>query len=289
MSDGRTIDATTQVCAVWGNPVEHSLSPAIHNAAFAECQLNYVYVGFRVEDVAAATAGFRALHNFRGLSVTIPHKVAIMPHLDRIDDIARHIGSVNTVVKEESGTLRGTSTDGPAAVKALRDRGADPADRHVLILGSGGAARAVAFALAMLPDPPRLTILGVVGEEVRRLAVDLRDRTAAAVQGAILTGESLAAAIATAEILVHCTPVGMAPHVDATLVPCELLRSGLAVFDIVYTPRRTRLLREAAAADCLTIEGLDMFVNQAAAQFELWTGCPAPVPVMRRVVKERLR
>jgi len=145
MSDGRMIDATTQVCAVWGNPVEHSLSPAIHNAAFVECDLNYVYVGFRVEDVGAAVTGFRALHNFRGLSVTIPHKVSIMPHLDRVDPIARHVGSVNTVVKED-GLLRGTSTDGPAAVAALRDEGVDPAGRPVLILGSGGAARAIGFA-----------------------------------------------------------------------------------------------------------------------------------------------
>ena len=290
MSDGRTmIDATTQVCAVWGNPVEHSLSPAIHNAAFAECGLNYVYVGFRVEDVRAAVAGFRALHNFRGLSVTIPHKVSIMPHLDRIDAIARHVGSVNTVVKEEEGSLRGTSTDGPAAVAALRDRGVDPAGRSVLILGSGGAARAVGFALAMLERPPRLTLLGVVDEELRRLAADLRDKTGAQLHAARLAPESLGPAAAAAEIVIHCTPVGMTPHVDATVLPAASLRPGLAVFDIVYTPRRTRLLREAAAAGCVTIEGLDMFVNQAAAQFELWTGRAAPVAAMRRVVEERLQ
>jgi shikimate dehydrogenase len=281
------IDATTKVCAVIGNPVEHSLSPAIHNAAFEALGLNYVYVAFRVEDVAGAVAGLRAFGNFRGLSVTIPHKVSIMRYLDQIDEVSGHIGSVNTVVKED-GVLKGTSTDGPGATKALEDAGIEIDNKRALILGSGGAARAIAFTLATRSKAPALTILGVVPQELQNLLNDLKAKTSASISGKLLDDDSLRDTIGGADIIIHCTPIGMRPKTEQSLAPKGLLRAGQAVFDIVYNPRKTRLLNDAEAAGCTVIAGLEMFVNQAVVQFELWTGRKAPVEVMRKVVEAQL-
>lgn len=287
MSETGTIDATTRVCAVIGNPIEHSLSPAIHNAAFRALRLNYVYVAFRVEDVAAAVSGVRALGNFRGLSVTIPHKVSIMQHLDEIDDVTRNIGSVNTVVNE-NGWLKGTSSDGPGAVKALRDYGVEFEGKRVLMLGSGGAARAISFTLATSERPPELLLLGIVPEEMNTLVNDLKEKTPACVEGKILDKTSLIDGVGNAEIIFQCTPVGMHPETDKTLIPKELLRKDHVVFDIVYNPRKTRLLKEAESIGCLALPGLEMFVNQAVLQFELWTGQRAPVRIMREIVEKHL-
>jgi shikimate dehydrogenase len=281
------IDASTCLCAVIGNPVKHSLSPAIHNAAFEALNLNYVYVAFRVEDVGAAVAGMRALENFEGLSVTIPHKVAIMRHLDEIDNVTRGVGSVNTVVKRD-GKLKGISSDGPGALKALADSGVDVSGRKVLLMGSGGAARAISFSLATVDRPPEISILGVIPDELERLGADLKQNTTAKITVSPLDDRSLEAHVPVAEVIIHCTPVGMHPKVDETLIRRELLRPDHVVFDIVYNPRKTRLLREAEAVGCTTIPGLEMFVNQAVVQFELWTGQRAPVGIMRNVVEERL-
>jgi shikimate dehydrogenase len=210
-----------------------------------------------------------------------------MDHLDEIDVVARNIGSVNTVVKE-GGALKGSSSDGPGALNALRDYGIEPAGRRVLVLGSGGAARAVTFTLATAQRPPEISILGVIPDELEKLVRDLKDKTPACVGGGELSDESLRKETAEADIIIHCTPIGMHPKTDDTLVPKELLRPEHVVFDIVYTPRETRLLKEARSVGCKTIPGLEMFVNQAVVQFELWTGQRAPVDVMRKVVEENL-
>jgi len=288
MANSGRIDAKTQVCAVIGNPVNHSLSPAIHNAAFEALGLNYVYVAFQIEDIEAAMTGFRSMGNFRGLSVTIPHKVSIMEHLDEIDEVARNIGSVNTVIKKD-GLLKGSSSDGPGALKALGDYGVDIAGKKVLVLGSGGAARAITFTLATTEHPPEISILGVIPEELKRLVQDLKDNTPASISGEGLDGESLRKYVAEADVIIHCTPVGMHPNIDETVIPKNMLRSEQVVFDIVYTPRQTRLLKEAESVGCKTIPGMEMFVNQAVVQFELWTGQGAPVHIMRKVVEENLK
>ena len=288
MTGSRKIDAKTRVCAVIGNPVEHSLSPAIHNAAFEALGLDFAYVAFRVEDIAGAMAGVRALGNFRGLSVTIPHKLSIMDHLDQIEEVARNIGSVNTVLKED-GILKGSSSDGPGALKALEDRGAAPAGKRVLVLGSGGAARAITFTLATMESPPEISILGVIPDELDRLLRDLKEKTPASVGGCNMDDDSLRTGVGESDIIIHCTPIGMRPKAEDTLVPKELLRPDQAVFDIVYTPRETRLLRDARSVGCKTIPGLEMFVNQAVVQFELWTGKTAPIVVMKSIVEENLK
>lgn len=281
------IGPKTKLCALIGNPVEHSMSPAIHNRAFAELGLDYVYVAFRVEDVGAAIAGMRALENFRGLSVTIPHKVAVIPHLDEVNAVDRGIGSVNTVLSD-GGKLKGFGTDGPGALKALTDAGVRVSGRNVTILGSGGAARAIAFTLATKAKPKSLHLLGVIAPELKALTRDLQRKTKAKVAGTLLGPQSLEARLADTHVLIHCTPIGMHPKVNDSVVPKSLMHRDLAVMDIVYNPIKTKLLADAQSRGLTTVSGVDMFVNQAVLQFELWTGKRAPREVMRKVVLAHL-
>jgi len=282
------IDAHTGFCGVIGNPVEHSLSPAIHNAAFQRLGLNLVYLAFRVEAIGEAIRGLRALGGFRGASVTIPHKVSAIPFLDEVEPTARHIGAINTIVARQ-GKLTGYNTDATGALRALRGGVGSLAGKCVVILGSGGAARAIAFALAGEPELAGLTLLGVDESERSLLAADLRSKTPLTVTEAHLDEASLGKALPAAQILIHCTPIGMSPKIEASCVPASLLHAGLAVMDIVYNPRATRLLNDARQAGCVTIPGLEMFLHQAVAQFELWTNQAAPADVMRAVLESRFR
>ncbi len=274
-----TFDTHTTLCAVIGNPVEHSMSPAIHNAAYAAAALNYVYLAFRVEDVAGCLAGMRAMPNFRGMSVTIPHKLAVMKHLDDIDPMAEHVGSVNTITNEH-GRLIGSTTDGPGAMRAFEDAGVSLDGERILLTGSGGAVRAVAFAAAEMAKPAHMTILGIVPEERDVLARDLERKTGIRPATGELQSE-IETHMADHDIVIQGTPLGMHPDTDGTCIPKELLRPEQTIFDIVYNPIETRLLREAKEAGCTTISGVEMFVNQAVLQHERWTGQPAPVDAMR--------
>ncbi len=287
MKNVRAIKTSTQVCAVIGNPVAHSLSPAIHNAAFEELGLDFIYVAFQVEDVKNALAGMRAFENFRGLSVTIPHKIEAMNYVDEIASVDRSIGSINTIIHTQ-GKLLGSGTDGPGALKAIKDAGVETKGRNVLMLGSGGAARAIAFTLARAGSLKSLSILDIDTNMVNRLAADLQAGADTPIGSASLDGDSLATAMEAADIIIHCTPVGMHPGVDASLVPAALFRPGQVVFDIVYNPLETKLLRDAGAKGLIAISGAEMFINQAALQFELFTGREAPVELMRQVVMRHL-
>jgi shikimate dehydrogenase len=280
------INAHTQFCGVIGNPVEHSLSPAIHNAAFQKLGLNFVYLAFRVKAIGDAIKGLRSLGNFRGASVTIPHKVASVPFLDSVETIARHIGAINTIVAAD-GVLTGYNTDATGALRALREGGVTLKGRQVLVLGSGGAARAIAFALGREAGINRLTILGIDDRERTDLARDLQSKTGMVVQESSLDESTLQQFLPNAHVLIHCTPIGMSPNVQETSVPAVLLHAGLTVMDIVYNPRDTQLLKDAKAAGCRTIPGFEMFLHQAVAQFELWTNQIAPVDVMRSVLESR--
>jgi len=283
----RAIGCSTQLCAVIGNPVGHSLSPAIHNAAFEALDLDFVYVACPVTDVRGALAGMRALGNFRGMSVTVPHKIEVMKYVDEVAPVDRSIGSINTVI-HEGDKLIGLSTDGPGALKALVDAGVQVAGRNVLMLGAGGAARAISFTLARNAGPAELCLLDIEEPVLRKLAADLEAGTEAVVRPVVSNRGSLAVAMQTAEIVIHCTPVGMHPNVDASLIPPELFRPGQVVFDVVYTPLETKLLGDAKARGLQTISGVEMFVNQAVLQFERFTGRDAPVEVMRKVVMDHL-
>ena len=288
MKNGRSIKTSTRICAIIGNPVEHSLSPAIHNAAFAELGLDFVYVAFRVEDVKHALAGMRALENFRGMSVTIPHKIEAMKHVDAIEDVDRHIGSINTIIND-NGNLLGLGTDGPGALKALTAAGVNLSGKNILMLGAGGAARAIAFTLANNGGAAAIEILDIDETILKQLAQDLSAGTRAVIKSDKMTDKSLARAMAVADIVIHCTPVGMHPKEGVSIVPSALFRPGQVVFDIVYTPLETKLLADAKSKGLQIISGVDMFINQAVLQFERFTGVDAPVEVMRSVVMEHLK
>jgi shikimate dehydrogenase len=282
------IDASFSVCALVGFPARHSMGPAIHNAAFEELSLPLVYLAHDVApaDLPAAISGVRAL-GYRGLSITMPHKVAALALVDEVDEVARAIGCINTVVNRD-GRLHGYNSDGQGALDALRRVGIAIDGQRVLVLGSGGAARALAMTVALRRRPADLTILGVEGVELSALGRDLAEKAGRQARTRHLDDKSLASAIAEADLLLHCTPVGMTPDVERSLVPAGLLRPELSVFDAVYNPRRTRLLRDAAAAGCRVVEGMEMFLGQAMVQFELWTGKPAPAETMRAVIEARL-
>lgn len=278
------VSGKTKICALIGDPVEHTMSPPMHNAAFRQLGLDYIYVPFRVkpEDLAAVVAGFRAL-NVRGFNVTIPHKVTVIPLLDTLDPLAEKIGAVNTVVND-NGNLTGYNTDATGFLQALLQQGVEPAGKNVVILGAGGASRAISYILA--ENGAGLTILN--RKQELDWAVDLAHRISGdfgkEVKALELTTEYLTAALSGATILINATSVGMTPNDDASPVPADLLRPELAVFDIVYNPIRTRLLREAEEAGCRTSGGIDMLAWQGALAFEKWTGQQAPLDMMRREV-----
>ncbi len=287
MKNVRSISCSTQFCTVIGNPVAHSLSPAIHNAAFEELGLDFVYLACRVEDVKNALAGMRALESFRGMSVTIPHKIEAMQHLDEIAAVDRSIGSINTVINEQ-GKLVGLGTDGPGALKAIVDAEVEIEGKNILMLGGGGASRAISFTLARNAQLGKLSILDIDENMLQELTADLKTGTDTFIQSMLLTASSLAAEMEDADVIIHCTPIGMHPNADASLIPAEFFRPEQVVFDIVYTPLETKLLTDAKSRGLKVISGVDMFINQAVLQFEHFTGVDAPVEVMRRVVLEQL-
>ncbi|NUM55572.1 MAG: shikimate dehydrogenase [Candidatus Hydrogenedentes bacterium] len=278
------IDTSTALCAVIGNPVAHSLSPRMHNAAFRAAGLNYVYLAFHVEQVEAFLSGVRAMPSFRGVSVTIPHKRAVMAHLDEIEPMARFVGSVNTITHEH-GRLVGSTTDGRGALRALTESGVNLTGRRVLFLGSGGAVRAVAFAVAELTKAAHVTILGRTARHVEELVGDLHAAKLLRVSGGSLERD-LRDAIASADIIIQGTSVGMEPNEGESCVPQELFCPGQVVFDMIYRPHETRLLREARAAGCAIVHGIDMLLYQAALQFERWTGVLCPMDAMRQSVAD---
>ena len=280
------VDGTAKVCAVIGDPVEHSLSPALHNAAFSAMELPYVYVPFRVTAarLPEAIEGIRFL-GVRGVSVTIPHKVRAMELMDAVDPLAEDMGALNTIVNDD-GILRGYNTDGPGMVRALSEASVSLRERALLVIGTGGAARAIAFSAVREGRPAQLTLLGIDLEEMESLRADLVRRTEAEVRAYRLTDASLRKTVVRADGIFQCTPVGMSPREGESLVPTGLIRPDQFVCDAVYVPARTRLIEEAEQAEATVIPGTEMFLYQAAIQFELWTGCDAPLGVMRQVLDQ---
>ena len=275
------ISGKTRICGIIGDPVEHSMSPAMHNAAFARLVLDYCYVPFRVkpDNLAQAVAGIRAL-NIRGMNITIPHKVAIIPLLDKLDSLAQRIGAVNTIVND-SGVLSGYNTDAAGFLSALLAAGVEPKGKRVVILGAGGASRAITFALA--ERGAHLVILNRAQE--MDWAIDLARSLSQAfgreVTALELNDNNLKKSLPSAAVLVNATSVGMSPNTSETLVPVGWLKPSLVVFDAVYNPIKTRLLADAEQAGATTISGLEMLVWQGASAFELWTQAKAPVALMK--------
>lgn len=284
-----TIQGTTRVCGIIGDPIAHTMSPAMHNAAFKALGLDYVYTAFRVQPDALESAikGIRAL-GIRGLNITIPHKIRALSLIDEPDTLARQIRAINTIVND-GGILRGYNTDAGGFLRAMSESGCAPQGKNVVLLGAGGAARAIAFALA--DSGAHIKILN------RETGFDRARKLAETVQGfykevtvsvGILSEKTLENTVKDADILVNATSVGMSPS-DACLVPEYLLRPALAVFDIVYAPHITSLIADAKAVGAKAVDGLEMLVWQGALSFTLWTGCEAPVTVMKQAAKEELK
>ncbi|MCW4027041.1 MAG: shikimate dehydrogenase [Candidatus Bathyarchaeota archaeon] len=279
------ISAKTKLCAVIGDPVEHSLSPCIHNAAFQHLGLDYVYAAFTVEKGALSEAmqGVRSLGIF-GLNVTMPHKVDIIPHLDRLDETAQKVGAVNTVLNDIE--LIGYNTDAPGAMNALKAHEGNPYDKKVVILGAGGASRSISFAIA--EEAGELVILNRTPEKAEALASKISSEIDREVRWGMLSNHVLDEELVDAVILINATSVGMHPNDSETPVDKSLLREDMVVFDLVYNPLETRLLREAKSIGAQTIDGLTMLVYQGAASFEIWTERKAPVNVMIKAAMEEL-
>ncbi len=277
------MDAGTGVVGLIGHPVGHSKSPEMMNRAFRALGLPFVYLAFDVSPAELGTAvrGMRAL-GFRGWNVTIPHKVAVLEHLDEVEETAREIGAVNTVVARE-GRLVGYNTDGEGYLRSLVDEtGLDLVEQKVLILGAGGAARAVAHALAGA-GVKSITIANRTREKAERLAASLRKGDARAVS--LLEVERV---IGETTLLVQTTSVGMYPETEAIPIDPSLLHERMTVSDLIYRPRKTLLLREAEARGARIHGGLGMLLHQAALAFEKWMGKPAPVDVMRKALEEAM-
>jgi len=280
------ISGKTRVCAIIGDPVEHSLSPVMHNAAFKELGLNLVYVAFTVttNGLKDAISGARSL-GMQGLNVTMPHKNAIMSYLDETDSTAKAIGAVNTILNEQ-GKLIGFNTDGNGAMIALKENGISAEEKKMLIVGAGGAAKAIAFQAAQ--EVEELVILNRTSEKAEQLAEVLRREFGKRVNGGALSAEVLKKELKTTDILVNATSVGMHPDVNRSPVPSDLLRRDLCVMDIIYNPLETKLVTDAKAVGAKVVLGLEMLLYQGAVAFEIWTNCPAPVEVMKEAALNKL-
>lgn len=270
------INGHTRLFGIIGNPVEHSLSPVMQNAAFAELGINGVYIPMRPENLNLAFHGLKSL-GFIGLSVTIPFKVEIMAYLDRIDPVAKKIGAVNTLLFERhidnnnQVFCTGYNTDWLGSNQALADE-IVLKQSTVLLIGAGGAARAVGFGL--VEAGARVLITNRTESKGQELALQL---------GGVFVPTAALATI-QADALVNTTSVGMRPHIDALPIQPDLLSRFPVVMDIVYAPLETRLLREATVRGCRTIDGLKMLHYQGAAQFTIWTNHPAPHATMRKAL-----
>ncbi|HEX5614057.1 MAG TPA: shikimate dehydrogenase [Acidimicrobiia bacterium] len=265
------VSATTTVAAVIGDPIRHSVSPALHNAAFRATGLDWVFVAFEVAS-GGASAALDAMRSLAlgGLSVTMPHKHDVAQACDELTDDAARLASVNCVVRRADGSLLGDSTDGEGFVRALRDAGHDPAGESVLLLGAGGAARAVAVALGRA---------GCRVHVAARRAAAARDAAALVAGGVTVEWDERHDAVAAATLVVNATPIGMGGEGESPLRP-DVLGPRHVVADLVYHPLLTPLLRSATERGSAGVDGLGMLVHQAALAFERWTATPAPVAVM---------
>ena len=278
------IKGSTNIVGLIGHPVEHSFSPPMHNAAFDELGMDYAYVAFNVNptELEKAIEGAESL-NIKGFNVTIPHKIEVMKYLDEIDDVAELIGAVNTI---DFKNLKGYNTDGIGAVRAIEEV-TSIKNKNVVIAGAGGASRAISFYIAKY-GADSLTILNRNVDKAQSLAGDVSN------SGLIDDVKSdsineINAYLADADILVDTTPLGMHPHInDQPIATAENMHDELVVFDAVYNPNETVLLKQAIEAGAKPVYGIKMLLYQGAESFKIWTGADAPVDIMEKALKDTL-
>ena len=280
------IKGTTKIAGVIGFPVEHTVSPGIHNAAFAALGLDCIYVPFpvRPENLEQAIRGLSPL-SIIGINVTIPHKETVIAYLDEISEEARRIGAVNTVIVK-GGRLIGDNTDGKGFMQALREEGKiDVREKKIVILGAGGAGRAVAMQSG-LEGAGELVIFDKEEERSKRLRADIK-REIPWLCVETISPNGIKSALNEADILVNATPVGMNID-DELIIDSQWLFPRTLVFDLIYNPRKTKLMQAGRKRGCPVVGGLGMLIYQGALSFELWTGKKAPLDVMRKAAEELL-
>lgn len=285
---------TTRLIALLGDPVAHSLSPAMHNPAFEHYGLDFAYVPLRVpaEGLKTALEALRVF-NFRGANVTLPHKQAVLPYLDEVTESSRMIGAVNTILNE-GGRLIGTTTDPEGFLECYREKGHSFIGQSVAILGNGGSARTIAYSLLMHDRPSQVILVGRDLRKSQRLASEIADRldltggNNALPAPEAITLADYASVRDEIQVVVNTTPVGMHPNIDASPLSAEDLMPGQIIYDIVYAPERTRLLRDAEARGLQTVGGLGMLVHQGRASFEFWTGIKPDAAMFYASAREKL-
>jgi shikimate dehydrogenase len=279
---------TTRLVILLGKPLGHSVSPAMHNSAFAELGIDYCYLPVEVtaEDLATVFAGLKRM-NVAGGNVTVPHKIRIIELLDRLDPLAESIGAVNTICLEQ-GQAVGYNTDGYGFLRSLQEvAGISPAGERFFLLGAGGAARAIAMTLAA-EGAEAIMISNRSAERAEILAEELNRAIRPCATMVAAEPKAQQAALAESTVLINCTSLGMAPAGDTLALDPSLLHPGLTVADIVYNPRRTRLLAAAEKIGCRTVPGLGMLIHQGAAAFTLWTGREPSIATMRQAALAQL-
>ena len=282
------ITAKTKMCILIGDPVEHSLSPAMHNAGYESLGIDgdFVFTGATVKaiNLENVVKGVRAM-GIRGLTCTIPHKIEVMRYLDEIDETAKKIDAVNTVVNEK-GKLTGYNTDWLGVIKPLEKYG-KLNGKKVAVIGAGGAARAMVYGL--LKKGATVTIFNRSMEKAWDLIKTLKIKNGHAVS--LLSSKDLShiEGVADCNIIINATNLGMGELKNKTPVPKKFLTKNHLVFDIVYVPFQTRLLKEAKEKGAKIIHGTEMLLQQGLAQFELYTGRKAPENVMRKVLHKHLK
>jgi len=287
------VDGRTQLVGLIGWPVAHSLSPVMHNAAFEALGLNWAYVPLPVlpGQIESAVRGLVAL-GFRGANVTVPHKQAVIPTLDFLAPDVREFGAVNTLVvkgNDAKATVGGYNTDYQGFIGALVRDGFDPEGKSIVVVGTGGAGRAVVFGLLQAGGKDVL-VLDLVSQKAEELVTDLEGARPSRLHMLPLTEETLVESARAADLLVNATPVGMWPNVGDSIWPDGVpIPTHLAVSDLVYNPLSTRLLEQTRTSGAHPIGGLEMLVGQGTLAFERWTGKPAPIEVMRSACEQALR
>lgn len=287
MSNSTFITSKTKILCVIGSPIEHSMSPIMHNAALRDMELNWIYLAFDIKSnqLNDAIKGFKAL-DIKGINVTIPHKERIIRFMDEIDPLAKKIGAINAI-KNENGNLLGRNTDAAGAKKALSDSGCPIKDKNILIIGAGGAARAIGFALA--DDCNSISIFNRTEKNASVLAEEIGNKTQVNVEGFLLSERNLKKKLDSIDILINTTPIGMYPHISESPINKELLNSDIFVFDVIYNPLRTKLMKDSIDIGCKALGGLDMLINQGVIAFEWWTNKKPNAELMRKSITEFLK
>jgi shikimate dehydrogenase len=288
------ITGDTRLVGLIGWPVAHSLSPAMHNAAFDHLGIDWKYVPLPVHPdmLASAVQGLAAL-GFAGANVTVPHKTAVMTQIDGLSEPARQIGAVNTLLIRESNdrirSLDGTNTDSAGFIRSLQQARIPVVDECVVVCGAGGAARAIVFGL-LHAGAAQVLVLSRRIEAAQQLKQQFETIAGGRIHILPASDETFVESARSASLLVNATPVGMSPHAESSIWPdSKSMPADLAVFDLVYAPLETKLLKQAKASGAQAVDGLSMLVEQGAEAFTLWTDQPAPISVMRRACERQIQ